>query len=65
MSVNDAKTSPSYATDDTDIFEDFPLGSFTLDATVSGEDISTVVSQRRIGLHRRPWLWGIGSLRGA
>ena len=52
LPVNDAGALPSHAADETDVDEDCSLGSFTLDATVSGQDVGTVVSQRRIGLHR-------------
>ena len=52
LPVNDAGALPSHAADETDMGEDCSLGSFTLGATVSGQDAGTVVSQRRIGLHR-------------
>lgn len=52
LPVNDSNSPPSHAADDTDIDEDRSLGSFTLDAALPGQDVGTVVSQRRIGLHR-------------
>ena len=52
LPVNNAEAQPSHAADETDMDEDCSLGSFTLDATVSGQDVGTAVSQRRIGLHR-------------
>ena len=52
LPVNDAGALPSHASDETDMDEDFSLGSVTLGATVSAHEAGTVVSQRRIGLHR-------------
>ena len=41
---------PSHAADETDMDEDCSLGSFT--SVLLSRDVGTVVSQRRIGLHR-------------
>ena len=52
LPVNDVEVFPSHAADETNMDEDCSLGPFTHDATVSGQDVGTFVSQRRTGLHR-------------